>query len=47
MDNFDNFVTLFFVTVAIVLGFVGGCTANKSIQSWDIVKLDGRTGKVT
>ena len=42
MNNPDNIVILFFVIVAMVLGFVGGCTANKGIQHWDIVRLDGR-----
>ena len=40
MDT-DTPMILFFAVLFAILGFVGGCTANKGIQHWDIVKLDG------
>ena len=42
MSDTDTPVILFLVTIAMVLGIIAGCTANKGIQHWDIVKLDGR-----
>ena len=42
MSDTDTPVVLFFIILAILMGFVAGCTANKGIQYWDIVKLDGQ-----